>query len=196
MTTTYLIILTIAVIFLLFRSYTIDGPKLKMVKEKNILLPKLKNGYPKFSDIDPNYKTLSDTLESIKLENWNLSISRESVHSIHDDTMAYNISFTNPSKTLRLGAKLTPNFLSEPCYVRGLFISDYNGEYNNRISYDNKDSKSKILIINFMWEYITKYDNLLYSEELDRLNNLKSHVESQLIALKRDRQLSKLIEKV
>lgn len=146
---------------------------------------------PILKDIDPDNKTLSDVLESVKLEDWKCEVKEERSYL---DGGNYTITWDNPSKTVHLRGRLRMVESSgkvkkyEP-YLGGFHISSGDGS----LSFSDSDTDVKNHIILFMWDYIVKYHENENKQIANSYKDSMVAISSKLTTLHRDRKLNTLI---
>ena len=79
------IILFAVVIYFTYKNYTLTKKKVIEEVDKDWLrLPTPKYETPKWEDFDPKHILLKDVLESIKVEDWSVTIDNERNYSLSD----------------------------------------------------------------------------------------------------------------
>ena len=184
-------ILFISVGFLAFKLYKlqkiVDLKKetvvnVKIDRNNSLILRKQKEN-PTIEDIDTNYQLLKDVIESAKLEKWHVELERESLSNRNSFTI------TNPTKTITISARLYAD--GKPTIV-GFRIK--HSREGKSISYSpEKNPMENYLILEFLWDIILEENDKEFNKHKFDLTMTKETIEKELISLRRNKQLEKLL---
>jgi hypothetical protein len=180
----------LAIAFLGYKVYTIKKEKVvNQIKEEGIILPNPVD-VPDFDIVDPNYKTLKDIIESIKLEKWEID-------KFERDYDTYDIELKNNPGTLRVKCRIRlSDYLGDSLYLSWFHIFKMVSsiQHSHVITYHNDDRNAKFLILNLMWDYILDHHQKIYDNHIEHYRNCKEAISNELKTLNRDKQLVKLLE--
>jgi hypothetical protein len=65
--------------------------------------------------------------------------------------------------------------------------------HNGSVLYDLKKETTKFLVTNFLWSYVLNYKQSLVDKRISYYDDIKKSIESELITLKRDKSINKLL---
>lgn len=185
-------LLSILFISQCYSFYLINKGKNKVEKDTNdIKVGKLNlRNIPKeikYEDVEPDFKTTYDVLETIKLEGWKLDLTKS-----YDD---HNLIFTSNCTNIEVMCRLRKDILSNDDNIRFSYfrILDKKDSKQISISYDSPDFIKNDLII-FMWDYVLEHYDKKNDERREySVSSIKS-ISSKLKTLRRSEKLDKILK--
>lgn len=179
--------------FLLYKIYSLKKEKIVKEIDKSCIRLEIPKEIPNFEDHDKDDVLLKDVIESVKLEEWQVEIE-EDRGMLHSNS--YKITLNNPQKTLRISSRIRYDYRSQLTYVSSFMILKTipgSVSHNGSVSYDLKKETTKFLVTNFLWSYVLNYKQGLVDERISYYDDIKKSIESELITLKRDKSINKLL---
>lgn len=179
--------------FLLYKIYSLKKEKIVKEIDKSCIRLEIPKEIPNFEDHDKDDVLLKDVIESVKLEEWQVEIE-EDRGMLHSNS--YKITLNNPQKTLRISSRIRYDYRSQLTYVSSFMILKTipgSVSHNGLVSYDLKKETTKFLVTNFLWSYVLNYKQGLVDERISYYDDIKKSIESELITLKRDKSINKLL---
>lgn len=179
--------------FLLYKIYSLTKEKIVKEIDKSCIRLEIPKEIPNFEEHDKDDVLLKDVIESVKLEEWQVEIE-EDRGMLHSNS--YKITLNNPQKTLRISSRIRYDYRSQLTYVSSFMIlKTIPGSvlHNGSVSYDLKKETTKFLVTNFLWSYVLNYKQGLVDERISYYDDIKKSIESELITLKRDKRINKLL---
>lgn len=179
--------------FLLYKIYSLKKEKIVKEIDKSCIRLEIPKEIPNFEDHDKDDVLLKDVIESVKLEEWQVEIE-EDRGMLHSNS--YKITLNNPQKTLRISSRIRYDYRSQLTYVSSFMIlKTIPGSilHNGSVSYDLKKETTKFLVTNFLWSYVLNYKQGLVDERISYYDDIKKSIENELITLKRDKSINKLL---
>lgn len=179
--------------FLLYKIYSLKKEKIVKEIDKSCVRLEIPKEIPNFEDHDKDDVLLKDVIESVKLEEWQVEIE-EDRGMLHSNS--YKITLNNPQKTLRISSRIRYDYRSQLTYVSSFMILKTipgSVSHNGLVSYDLKKETTKFLVTNFLWSYVLNYKQGLVDERISYYDDIKKSIESELITLKRDKSINKLL---
>ena len=179
--------------FLLYKIYSLTKEKIVKEIDKSCIRLEIPKEIPNFEDHDKDDVLLKDVIESVKLEEWQVEIE-EDRGMLHSNS--YKITLNNPQKTLRISSRIRYDYRSQLTYVSSFMIlKTIPGSvlHNGSVSYDLKKETTKFLVTNFLWSYVLNYKQSLVDKRISYYDDIKKSIESELITLKRDKSINKLL---
>lgn len=179
--------------FLLYKIYSLKKEKIVKEIDKSCIRLEIPKEIPNFEDHDKDDVLLKDVIESVKLEEWQVEIE-EDRGMLHSNS--YKITLNNPQKTLRISSRIRYDYRSQLTYVSSFMILKTipgSVSYNGSVSYDLKKETTKFLVTNFLWSYVLNYKQGLVDDRISYYDDIKKSIESELITLKRDKSINKLL---
>lgn len=179
--------------FLLYKIYSLKKEKIVKEIDKSCIRLEIPKEIPNFEDHDKDDVLLKDVIESVKLEEWQVEIE-EDRGMLHSNS--YKITLNNPQKTLRISSRIRYDYRSQLTYVSSFMIlKTIPGSvlHNGSVSYDLKKETTKFLVTNFLWSYVLNYKQGLVDDRISYYDDIKKSIESELITLKRDKSINKLL---
>lgn len=180
--------------FLLYKIYSLTKEKIVEEIDKSCIRLEIPKEIPNFEDHDKDDVLLKDVIESAKLEEWEVEIQDESRGMLH--TNSYKITLNNPQKTLRISSRIRYDYQNQKTYTSSFIILKTipgSVSHNGSVSYDLKKETTKFLVTNFLWSYVLNYKQGLVDERISYYDDIKKSIESELITLKRDKSINKLL---
>lgn len=179
--------------FLLYKIYSLKKEKIVKEIDKSCIRLEIPKEIPNFEDHDKDDVLLKDVIESVKLEEWQVEIE-EDRGMLHSNS--YKITLNNPQKTLRISSRIRYDYRGQLTYVSSFMILKTipgSVSHNGSVSYDLKKETTKFLVTNFLWSYVLNYKQGLVDERISYYDDIKKSIESELITLKRDKSINKLL---
>jgi hypothetical protein len=193
----YLINLTLfaVVIYFAYKNYTLTKKKVIEEIDKDFLrLPIPKYETPKWEDFDPEHSLLKDILESIKLEDWEVTIDNERNYSL-GSRRTYMVELYNPSKTLKVRSRLYAYEgkvnLASFTVIRTVTGTVY--QTNGSVSYNCDNTETSTLILSQLWGSILEHHENIYSQTMVGYEKVRESINTELKTLKRDNALKSLL---
>jgi len=182
MTTFIITILIISQIVTFFIIYKRLKPKL--IKQEGIVLKPLPKELT-YNELDPDFNTVYDVLESIKIEGWQLEFEEE--FSISGKS--YSLNFQSHDSLVRVRSKIRTydNKQDRDIYSMFYLITD-----GCSISIDN-ESPIKNDIVLFMWDYILEYHEGKKQESKEYYEDGIDKITSSLKTLNRSKKLNQIL---
>lgn len=185
-----IILFSIQFLTILFLGYKLHKSNteniVKKLEEDKIILSK-PIGLAEFKKVDPNYSLLKDVIESIKLEKWK-------VIKFEKDYDTYDIELSNHNSSLKTRCRI------RTCNS-GLYLSWFHlfkmidsNSHSHRVSYNNEESAAKYLILELMWSYVLDHHQEVYNKDIEYFEACKQSISNELKTLKRDKNLSKILD--
>lgn len=139
-------------------------------------------------DIDTDYKTLRDIIQSIDIENWKMEVEKE--YSTFNES--YKLTFENPSSSIKMISKMYLRLdrkknIYEPS-VGFIIVSVKDEQF---ITYDCKPMAYDINL--FFTKKILDYHTNIRKETTIEIQKTLDHINKELKTLNRDRKLNNLI---
>lgn len=181
-------ILSLLIISQFVTFYLIFNKVKPIIKPKGILLKPIPRSI-KYDDVDKNYQTVKDVLESIKLEDWKVDIIFNTM--IYD---SYEISVISNSNDITIKCRISYDSGDESSipFLGYFIISD---QQSKSISIDRElSSPINNDIIEFFWDYIVEYHNSLNNQQSIMYKKSITSITSKLKALSRSRKLNEIIK--
>lgn len=172
---------------------------IKELKKDSIVLPKHKDPNPDFSDADS--KLLKDIIESVELEDWDATVDAD-CNSLR---RSYEVTVVNPAQTLQIFGRVHAHAFGnlnmtkeeiEEEFLKNIDITTFRVAVLNKglfKSHVNYNQSYKNLTLPLLWKFIVEYNNKLNLIATEKYEQNKSEIDSQLITLKRDRALKKIL---
>lgn len=179
--------------FLLYKIYSLTKEKIVEEIDKSCIRLEIPKEIPNFEDHDKDDVLLKDVIESVKLEEWQVEIEEEIGMLLSD---RYKITLNNPQKTLRISSRIRYDYQNQKTYTSSFMILKTipgSISHNGSVSYDLKKETTKFLVTNFLWSYVLNYKQGLVDERISYYDDIKKSIESELITLKRDKSINKLL---
>lgn len=140
----------------------------------------------KYEDVESNFKTTYDVLETIRLEDWKVDITQS-----YDD---YNLIFNSNCSNIEVMCRIRTSTLRENEIHFSYFrILDKKEKSQISVSYDSADF-IKNDIITFMWEYILEYHDNKNLERKSYSENAIKSISSKLKTIRRSEKLDKILK--
>ena len=188
------LILLLAIIgFLLYKIYSLTKEKIVEEIDKSCIRLEIPKEIPNFEDHDKDDVLLKDVIESVKLEEWQVEIEEDG-GMLHSNS--YKITLNNPQKTLRISSRIRYDYQNQKTWISSFMILKTipgSISHNGSVSYDLKKETTKFLVTNFLWSYVLNYKQGLVDERISYYDDIKKSIESELITLKRDKSINKLL---
>lgn len=178
--------------FLLYKIYSLTKEKIVKEIDKSCIRLEIPKKIPKFEEYDKDDVLLKDVIESVKLEEWQVEIEEDRSFL---NSSSYKITLNNPQKTLRINSRIRYDY--QKTYITSFVILKTIPEsilHNGSISYDLKKETTKFLVTNFLWSYVLNYKQGMVDERISYYEDIKKSIESELITLKRDKNINKLLK--
>jgi hypothetical protein len=187
------LILFAVVIYFAYKNYTLTKKKVIEEIDKDFLrLPIPKYETPRWEEFDPEHALLKDILESIKLEDWEVTIDNERNYSL-GTRRTYMIELYNPSKTLKVRSRLY-------AYEGKANLSSFNvirtvGTVftSGSVSYNCDNTETSTMILSQLWGYILKHHEDIYTETMAGYKEIRESIDTELKTVKRDKALKSLL---
>lgn len=179
--------------FLLYKIYSLKKEKIVKEIDKSCIRLEIPKEIPNFEDHDKDDVLLKDVIESVKLEEWQVEIE-EDRGMLHSNS--YKITLNNPQKTLRINSRIRYDYQNQKTWISSFMILKTipgSISHNGSVSYDLKKETTKFLVTNFIWSYVLNYKQGLVDERISYYDDIKKSIESELITLKRDKSINKLL---
>ena len=179
--------------FLLYKIYSLKKEKIVKEIDKSCIRLEIPKEIPNFEDHDKDDVLLKDVIESVKLEEWQVEIE-EDRGMLHSNS--YKITLNNPQKTLRINSRIRYDYQNQKTWISSFMILKTipgSISHNGSVSYDLKKETTKFLVTNFLWSYVLNYKQGLVDERISYYDDIKKSIESELITLKRDKSINKLL---
>lgn len=179
--------------FLLYKIYSLKKEKIVKEIDKSCIRLEIPKEIPNFEDHDKDDTLLKDVIESVKLEEWQVEIE-EDRGMLHSNS--YKIILNNPQKTLRINSRIRYDYQNQKTWISSFMILKTipgSISHNGSVSYDLKKETTKFLVTNFIWSYVLNYKQGLVDERISYYDDIKKSIESELITLKRDKSINKLL---
>lgn len=194
MTTTIIIALLAINIFYAYKFYNLKREKIVKEIDKDFIRLEIPKEPPTFEDYDEKDTLLKDVVDSIKLEDWNVDIEEDRAFL---NSIRYKIELTNPKKTLTCRSRVRYDYGNNKVdIITFMIIKTIPGTVLNSVSvsYELKKTTTKALVTNLLWSYVLNYKNEIVSDKICYYNEIKKSIESELITLKRDKSINKLLK--
>jgi len=188
------IILFAVVIYFAYKNYTLTKKKVIEEIDKDFLrLPIPKYETPRWEDFDPEHSLLKDLLESIKLEDWEVTIDNERNYSL-GTRRTYMVELYNPSKTLKIRSRLY-------AYEGKANLASFNvirtvgntAFTSGSVSYNCDNTETSTMILSQLWGYILKHHEDIYTETMAGYKEVRESIDTELKTVKRDKALKSLL---
>ena len=179
--------------FLLYKIYSLKKEKIVKEIDKSCIRLEIPKEIPNFEDHDKDDVLLKDVIESVKLEEWKVEIEEDRSFL---SSNSYKITLNNPQKTLRISSRIRYDYQNQKTYTSSFIkLQTIPGSvpHNGSVSYDLKKETTKFLVTNFLWSYVLNYKQGLVDERISYYDDIKKSIESELITLKRDKSINKLL---
>jgi len=188
------LILFTVVIYFAYKNYTLTKKKVIEEIDKDFLrLPIPKYETPKWEEFDPEHTLLKDVLESIKLEDWEVTIENERNYSL-DNRQTYMIELYNPSKTLKVRSRLYVYEGKANLASFNVIKTISNTAFTSgSVSYNCDNTETSTMILVRLWGYILEHHENIYSETMSEYKILQESIDVELKTLKRDKALKSLL---
>lgn len=190
----FILTLLLAIIgFLLYKIYSLKKEKVVKEIDKSCIRLEIPKEVPNFEDHDEDDVLLKDVIESVKLEEWQVEIEEDRSFL---GSNSYKIILNNPQKTLKIYSRIRYDYQNQKNYISSFMIfktSPGSILHNGSLSYDLKKETAKFLVTNFLWSYVLNYKQGLVNERISYYDDIKKSIESELITLKRDKSINKLL---
>jgi len=188
------IILFAVVIYFTYKNYTLTKKKVIEEVDKDWLrLPTPKYETPKWEDFDPKHILLKDVLESIKVEDWSVTIDNERNYSL-SDRKSYVIELNNPANTLKVRSRLysydNKVNLGSFTIIRTVGTTAFN---SGSASYNCDNTETSTLVLSNLWGFILEHHENIYSETMIGYEKVRESIDTELKTLKRDKALKTLL---
>lgn len=174
------------ILFLLYYIFKGDRDKsIKKLKEQYFVLDKLKS-MPKYSDVDPKYQLVIDLFDSAELEQWSnpkIDIDRYGTNHIE-------FEIENAEKKITITSQLYVKD-DNVSISRLSFGQSYKKVYIDDKVFENIQVKTKVLT--YIWKHILKDNDDNYTKEFNRIKNIKTNIEKQLVAINRNKTLEEIL---
>lgn len=193
MTTTIIIALFAINIFYAYKFYNLKREKIVKEIDKDFIRLEIPKELPTFEDYDEKDTLLKDVIDSIKLEEWDVDIEEDRSFL---NSIGYKIELTNPKKTLMCRSRIRYDYGNNKVDIRTfMIIKTIPGTalHSGSVSYELKKITTKSLVTNLLWSYILNYKNKIIADKICYYDELKKSIESELITLKRDKNINKLL---
>lgn len=187
-----IIILAIAQVYTLYsisklKKSNTQSDKLPKHSQKDVDLLKTLCSDIKHSDVDPEYQTIYNILETIKLEDWQFEITDSDVNNY---SLIYNFRFisnSNDSYVSGILRKYDANpfqlgYLNGRINGNSLSLSD---EFKNKPIHDD--------LASFIYYYIVKYYQEENKKSLDAYKNKLTEINMSLKTLNRSKKLNDIL---
>lgn len=179
--------------FLLYKIYSLKKEKIVKEIDKSCIRLEIPKEIPNFEDYDKDDVLLKDVIESVKLEEWKFEIEEDRSFL---SSNSYKITLNNPQKTLRINSRIRYDYQYQKTYISSFMILKTipgSVSHNGSVSYDLEKETTKFLVTNFLWSYVLNYKQGLVDERISYYDDIKKSIESELITLKRDKSINKLL---
>jgi len=179
--------------FLLYKIYSLKKEKIVKEIDKSCIRLEIPKEIPNFEDHDKDDTLLKDVIESVKLEEWQVEIE-EDRGMLHSNS--YKIILNNPQKTLRINSRIRYDYQNQKTWTSSFMITKLVPGTNfssGSVSYDLKKETTKFLATNLIWSYVLNYKQSLVDERISYYDDIKKSIENELITLKRDKSINKLL---
>jgi hypothetical protein len=188
------IILFTVVIYFTYKNYTLTKKKVIEEVDKDWLrLPIPKYETPKWEEFDPKHILLKDVLESIKVEDWSVTIDNERNYSL-SDRKSYVIELNNPSNTLKVRSRLysydNKVSLGSFTVIRTVGNTSFTA---GSASYNTDNTETSTLVLSQLWGFILEHHEKIYSETMIGYERVRESIDTELKTLKRDKALKTLL---
>jgi hypothetical protein len=191
------LILFAVVIYFAYKNYTLTKKKVIEEIDKDFLrLPIPKYETPKWEDFDPDHSLLKDVLESIKLEDWVVTIDNERNYGL-SDRKSYMIELNNPTNTLKVRSRLYSynNKVNLGSFTVIKTVAGTAYQTNGSVSYNTDNTETSTLILSQLWGFILEHHEKIYSETIVGYERVRESIDTELKTLKRDNVLKSLLGK-
>jgi hypothetical protein len=188
------IILFAVVIYFAYKNYTLTKKKVIEEIDKDFLrLPIPKYETPRWEDFDPEHSLLKDLLESIKLEDWEVTIDNERNYSL-GTRRTYMIELYNPSKTLKIRSRLYAYEGKANLASFNVIRTVGNTVFTSgSVSYNCDNIETSTMILSQLWGYILKHHENIYTETIAGYKEVRESIDTELKTVKRDKALKSLL---
>jgi hypothetical protein len=188
------IILFAVVIYFAYKNYTLTKKKVIEEIDKDFLrLPIPKYETPRWEDFDPEHSLLKDLLESIKLEDWEVTIDNERNYSL-GTRRTYMIELYNPSKTLKIRSRLYAYEGKANLASFNVIRTVGNTVFTSgSVSYNCDNTETSTMILSQLWGYILKHHENIYTETIAGYKEVRESIDTELKTVKRDKALKSLL---
>ena len=188
------IILFAVVIYFAYKNYTLTKKKVIEEVDKDWLrLPIPKYETPKWEEFDTEHTLLKDVLESIKVEDWTVTIDNERNYSL-SDRKSYVIELNNPANTLKVRSRLysydNKVNLGSFTVIRTVAGTAFT---SGSASYNCDNTETSTLILSQLWGFILEHHENIYSETMIGYEKVRESIDTELKTLKRDKALKTLL---